>query len=212
MFDLNDGYQREQAERVFPWLIESRRDVIGGQIEQFAFLTKLQLKAKLDSTAEVVRLFMILGGREKLVFMNNVALAAAGKGGNDGRSMFDGIAGWFKTDRGGRFLLGYNDDEWFQAAAPGGDVRPVLESLAVVFIHLFPALTVGKLDVFADPINQRTGKNAKKLVEIAHEFCQSSAPDAWLENVLRGGSLGKHSPETVPSVLGGPKNTSFSFR
>lgn len=211
VYDLSDGYQRTQAEKVMPWITQSREDVVGQQVEQFAFLSKLQLKAAFNDTAEIVRLLMLLGGRERLIYMNNVAMAASsGQAAN--ASMWEGISKTLSRDRDdGRFLMGYNEDAWFaEAGIATSKVRKTLENLAVCYVHLFPRLMLGKLEPMSDTrINDRAAKSktAKVLVEQAHQFCLTSEPSQWLVGAINDI---KRNTGIKPSTFGGPLDTAYS--
>lgn len=211
MYDLSDGYQRKQAESVMPWITQSREDVVAKQVEQFAFLSKLQLKAAFSDTAEIVRILMLLGGRERLIYMNNVAMAGASEDFlADEPSMWWGINKIFDAERASpRFLLGYNDDEWFvKARDDSSHVRAVLENLAVSYIHLFPRLMLGKLDPRGgNKTRAELAKGAKDLVKSALEFCLSDAPDKWLLGAIQSieGEKDTRSASIAPRAFGGPR-------
>lgn len=192
--------QADMAKSVMPWMFKERADVASQQIEQFAFLTKLQMKHKFESYDEIVRLFLILGGREKLIYMNNVAAAAANPNAN-AENLWDGLARYFSRNRvegvangngefepSDRFLKSYNEDDWFVAASQRNTkVRRTLEQLAIPYLHLFPRLMIGKLDPFGPVPNQRAAqsRNAAVLVKAANDFCITSEPSSFIVNALR---------------------------
>lgn len=209
VYDLNDGYQRSQAEAVMPWLSASRMDVVSKQVEQFSFLTKLQTKSKLESTGELVRILMILGGRERMIFMNNVVMAVSSTG-TPSQTLWGGLvgaAGMSTRINDPRFLMGYNDDAWFVAAGTENSaVRKMLVELAVAYLHLFPKMVKGATNIMSKtPASGRglSSRGAEELVKQAHQFCITADPAQWLKKAFGDIKTGKEDP--APKYFGGPR-------
>lgn len=177
IYDPSDPWQRQKLDAMMPEFKSSRMKVAEDQIEQFAFLTKMGMKAEFGDMEEFHRVMLILGGGEKLICFNHIFAAA---GGSDAPGLF----GLFKDgDKAARFPLSYQDDEWAKLAGKDSYVQALLIQLAKSVLHLFPRLLAGKYNPYAEKpsdINRsKDAKNAAQLQAYAVEYCQDMDPASY---------------------------------
>lgn len=178
IYDPSDPWQRQKLDAMMPEFKSSRMKVAEDQIEQFAFLTKMGMKAEFGDAEEFHRVMLILGGGEKLICFNHIFAAAQS-------SPAPGLFGLFKDgDKKARFPLSYQDDEWaVQAGTANSDIQKLLIQLAKSVLHLFPRLLAGKYNPYADDasdvIRSKDAKNAKQLQAYAVEYCQDMDPASY---------------------------------
>lgn len=177
IYDPSDPWQRQKLDAMMPEFKSSRMKVAEDQIEQFAFLTKMGMKAEFGDAEEFHRVMLILGGGEKLICFNHIFAAA---GGSDAPGLF----GLFKDgDKADRFPLSYQDDEWAVKAGKAGDVQNLLVQLAKSVLHLFPRLLAGKYNPYANNKNDiarwKDAKSAAQLQAYAVDYCKDIDPASY---------------------------------